>query len=202
MEKSLAGTDTYGCSTGHLLSKKLCISEILPRHRAVLHFQTPHLLPSVYLDGLKRELVRAGMEYHTERCFIFRNVLLAAVTSLRGLFSRTVIKIAIKIEYAEVPLSSASLIVHPVDSQFVKEHRTMMVISQVNQKSYPWLSGICCEWHPRYVDDTWTGCHYFLLISWLIVLFMITCFISEQELLVAVLRSVSKIQLLLCYQTK
>ncbi|KAL3339558.1 hypothetical protein AABB24_028249 [Solanum stoloniferum] len=72
----------------------------------------------------------------------------------------------------------------------------MMVISQVNQKSFPWLSGVCCEWHPRYVDDTWTGCHYFLLISWLIVLFRITCFISEQELLVAVLRSVSKIQLL------
>lgn len=63
MEKSLAGIDTCGCSIGHLLSKELCISEILPRHRAVLHFQTPHLLSSVYLDWLKRELV-AGMEYH------------------------------------------------------------------------------------------------------------------------------------------
>ncbi|WMV25962.1 hypothetical protein MTR67_019347 [Solanum verrucosum] len=172
MEKSLAGTETYGCSTGHLLSKEPCISEILPRQRAVL-LQTPHLLPSVYLDWLKRELVRAGMEYHTERCFIFRNVLLAAVTNFRELFNRAVIKIAIKIEYAEVPLSSASLIVHPVDSQFVKEHRTMTVRSQVNQKSYPWLSSVCCECHSR-----------------------------EQELLVAVLRSVSKIQLLLCYQTK
>uniref|UniRef100_M1AKS0 Pentatricopeptide repeat-containing protein n=1 Tax=Solanum tuberosum TaxID=4113 RepID=M1AKS0_SOLTU len=79
---------------------------------------------------------------------------------------------------------------------------TMTVRSQVNQKSYPWLSSVCCECHSRYVDDTWTGCHYFLLISWFINLFMTTCFISEQELLVAVLRSVSKIQLLLCYQTK
>ncbi|KAG5611344.1 hypothetical protein H5410_022625, partial [Solanum commersonii] len=139
MEKSLAGTETYGFSTGHLLSKELCISEILPRQRAVL-LQTPHLLPSVYLDWLNRELVKAGMEYRI-------NVLLAAVTNLRGLFNRAVIKIAIKIEYAEVPLSSASLIVHPVDSQFVKEHRTMTVRSQVNQKSYPWLSNVCCECH-------------------------------------------------------
>ena len=58
----------------------------------------------------------------TKWCFIFRNVLLAAVTNLRELFNGAVIKIAVNIEYAEVPLSSASLIVHPVDSQFVREH--------------------------------------------------------------------------------
>ncbi|KAH0683034.1 hypothetical protein KY290_021618 [Solanum tuberosum] len=114
MEKSLAGTETYGCSTGHLLSKELF------KERAS--------------EG------RNGIS----------NVLLAAVTNLRGLFNRAVIKIAIKIEYAEVPLSSASLIVHPVDSQFVKEHRTMTVRSQVNQKSYPWLSSVCCECHSRF----------------------------------------------------
>uniref|UniRef100_A0A0V0GW65 Putative ovule protein n=1 Tax=Solanum chacoense TaxID=4108 RepID=A0A0V0GW65_SOLCH len=33
------------------------------------------------------------------------------------------------------------------------------------------------------------GCRYFLLICWLIVLFMITYFISEHEMLVVVLRS-------------
>ncbi|MCD7471611.1 hypothetical protein HAX54_012182, partial [Datura stramonium] len=50
------------------------------------------------------------------------NVLLTAVANLRGHFGRDVIKIAIKVEYAEVLLSYVSFVVLPVDSQFVKEH--------------------------------------------------------------------------------
>lgn len=50
-------------------------------------------------------------------------MLLAVGANLRGPFSRAVIKISIKVEYAEVPLSYVSLIVHHVDSQFVKEGR-------------------------------------------------------------------------------
>lgn len=59
-------------------------------------------------------------------------MLLAAVTNLRGPFGRAVIKISIKVEYAEVPLSSVSLIVHPVHSQFVKEHTMYQVFDLVS----------------------------------------------------------------------
>ncbi|KAG5624238.1 hypothetical protein H5410_009456 [Solanum commersonii] len=79
MEKSLAGADTYGCSTGHLLSNYVL-----------------------------------------------------------GPFDRAVIKI----EYAEVPLSSASLIVHPVDSQFVKEHS--MGDDGVASESEKLSMSVCC----------------------------------------------------------
>ncbi|KAK4366437.1 hypothetical protein RND71_014317 [Anisodus tanguticus] len=79
----------------------------------------------------------------TERCFIFRNVLLAAVENLRGPFDRTVINIAIKVEYAEVVLSSASLVVHPVDSQFVKEHT--MDDNGETSESEKLSMPVCCE---------------------------------------------------------
>ncbi|KAK4712437.1 hypothetical protein R3W88_006950 [Solanum pinnatisectum] len=182
MEKSLAGADTYGCSTGHLLSNYVLV-RYYPRHRVkcLISFRSRslrnHLLVRHYPD--------------TEWCFIFRNVLLAVVTNLRGPFDRAVIKIVMKIEYAEGPLSSASLIVHPVDSQFVKEHIIhVCLLSAVNFD----IQGV--------LMTHGLGCCYFLLICWLVVLFMITCFISEHEMLVVVLRSVSKIYLLLCYQTK